>query len=97
MGPGNGSHSSSGDSPLAQGNPGKGSPKEPDSVAPDPKVLKENETDIKHHVERLAELAQQLKKQVEETDSTKVLSLDMLKKTQEIEKLAHQIATLARG
>lgn len=69
----------------------------PDVPAPDPKTLRANESGMKHDIERLAELAQELKKQVESTDSTKVLSLDMLKKTQEIEKLAHQIATLAKG
>jgi hypothetical protein len=69
----------------------------PDPPKADPRTLKLNETDIKRDVEKLAELAQQLKKQVEETDSTKILSLDMIKKTQEIEKLAHQIASLAKG
>jgi len=34
---------------------------------------------------------------VEKTDSTKVLSIQMLRKTQDIEKLAHHIATLAAG
>jgi hypothetical protein len=60
-------------------------------------MLKANETGMRHDIEKLAELAQELKKQVEDTDSTKVLSLDMIRKTQEIEKLAHQIATLAKG
>jgi hypothetical protein len=69
----------------------------PDAPAPDPKTLKANESGMKHDIERLAELAEELKKQVEDTDSTKVLSVEMIKKTQEIEKLAHQIATLAKG
>jgi hypothetical protein len=60
-------------------------------------LLAANQTGIKTNVTRLAELAEELKKQVEETDATKVLSLDLIKKSQEIEKLAHQIATLARG
>lgn len=63
----------------------------------DPKLLKENQSGIKTNVDKLAELAGELKKQVDETDATKVLSLDLIKKSQEIEKLAHQIATLARG
>jgi hypothetical protein len=62
-----------------------------------PKLLTANQTGIKTNVEKLAELAEELKKQVEDTDSTKVLSLDMIKKSQEIEKLAHTIAALARG
>jgi hypothetical protein len=69
----------------------------PNAPTADPKTLRANETGMKHDIERLAELAQELKKQVESTDSTKVLSVDMLKKTQEIEKLAHEIATLAKG
>jgi hypothetical protein len=69
----------------------------PDVPEPDPKLLKTNETGMRHDIIKLAELAQELKKQVEDTDSTKVLSLDLIKKTQEIERLAHQIATLAKG
>jgi hypothetical protein len=69
----------------------------PDPRKPDPRTLKANETTIKHDIEKLAELALQLKKQIEATDSTKILSLDMIKKTQEIERLAHQIATLAKA
>jgi hypothetical protein len=69
----------------------------PPAPKADPKLLKENQTGIKTNVTKLAELAQELKKQVEETDATKVLSLDLIKKSQEIEKLAHQIATLAKG
>jgi hypothetical protein len=77
------------------GHGGKGTV--PNAPAPDPKTLKANETGMKHDIIRLAELAEELKKQVEDTDSTKVLSLDMIRKTQEIEKLAHDIATLAKG
>jgi hypothetical protein len=69
----------------------------PPAPKADPKLLAANQTGIKTNVKRLAELAEELKKQVEETDATKVLSLDLIKKSQEIEKLAHQIATLARG
>jgi hypothetical protein len=69
----------------------------PEAPKPNPKLLKANQTGIKTNVEKLAELAEELKKQVEDTDSTKVLSLDMIKKSQEIEKLAHTIATLAKG
>lgn len=69
----------------------------PEAPKADPKLLKANETGIKRDIDKLAELAQELKKEIDATDSTKVLSIDMIKKTQEIEKLAHQIATLAKG
>ena len=93
------------------GNSGQGDPfpsqggtrHDPSSVdsnvpAPDPKeVLKANDKDIKSNVLRLSELAQQLKQEVEKTDSTSVLSLPMVHKAEEIERLAHHIANLARG
>ncbi len=65
---------------------------------PDPKtVLKANDKDIKQNVEKLATLADELKKEVEATDSASVLSLGMVHKAEEIEKLARKIASLARG
>ncbi|HYL09886.1 MAG TPA: hypothetical protein VEU31_04035 [Candidatus Acidoferrales bacterium] len=60
-------------------------------------LLKENQKNIKRDVERLVELAEELKKEVDKTDSTDVLSLQMVKKAEEIEKLARQIKSLARG
>jgi hypothetical protein len=103
-GPGSGSSSNGGPKPTTSNPPSNPTmPKnDPNGVLPeapkaDPKLLKANETGIKHDIEKLAELAQELKKEIDATDSTKVLSIDMIKKTQEIEKLAHQIATLAKG
>jgi hypothetical protein len=74
----------------------------PDGKPPDaPKTprqdLKADEKDIRKQVGLLAQYAEELKKEVEKTDSTKVLSVQMLRKTQDIEKLAHHIATLAAG
>ena len=60
-------------------------------------VLEENEKDIKTKVEKLFQLASELKEEVEKTDSAKVLSLAMLKKAEEIEKLAKDIKTRAKG
>jgi len=60
-------------------------------------VLEENQKDIKKNVEKLFELASQLKDQVEKTDSTTTLSLAMVKKAEEIEKLARQIKERAKG
>jgi hypothetical protein len=61
------------------------------------KDLKADEMDIRKQVALLAAYADELKKDVEKTDSTKVLSVEMLRKTQDIEKLAHHIAKLAAG
>jgi len=60
-------------------------------------VLEENQKDIKKNVEKLFDLASQLKDQVEKTDSTSVLSLAMVKKADEIERLARQIKERAKG
>jgi len=53
--------------------------------------------DIKKKIEKLFELATDLKEQVEKTDSSKVLSLVLVKKAEEIEKLARDIKTKAKG
>src|SRR5271168_554193 len=73
-----------------------------DSEAPMPKsgakaILEANEKDIKKNVEKLYALASELKTEVEKTDSVQVLSLGLVKKAEEIEKLAHEIKTRARG
>src|ERR1043166_8255815 len=60
-------------------------------------VLEENQKDIKKNVEKLFDLASQLKEQVEKTDSTTTLSLALVKKAEEIEKLARQIKERAKG
>ena len=65
---------------------------------PDPKMmLAANEKEIKKNVEKLYELASELKTEVERTDSVKVLSLSMLKKAEEIERLAKEIKSRAKG
>jgi hypothetical protein len=60
-------------------------------------VLEQNQKDIKKDVERLYELASELKTEVDKTDATAVLSLAMVKKAEEIEKLAKQIKDHAKG
>jgi hypothetical protein len=60
-------------------------------------ILDDNEKDIKKKIERLFELATDLKEQVEKTDSSKVLSLTLVKKAEEIEKLARDIKSKAKG
>jgi len=64
----------------------------------DPKViLTHNQLEIKEDTQKLFALASALKEQVSKTDSATVLSLPLIQKAEEIEKLAKQIKTLARG
>jgi hypothetical protein len=75
-------------------------PKDDDSNQPklDPKlILEANQKEIKKNVERLYDLASELKAEVEKTDSVHVLSVAMLRKTDEIEKLAREIRSRAKG
>ena len=75
-------------------------PKEDDSHMPkiDPKmILEANQKEIKKNVEKLYDLASDLKAEVEKTDSVHVLSIAMLRKTDEIEKLAREIRSRAKG
>jgi len=60
-------------------------------------VLEANQKDIKKSIERLYQLASELKSEVDKTDSVKVLSVPMLKKAEEIEKLAKGIRSRAIG
>jgi hypothetical protein len=69
-----------------------------DSPKIDPKQIQEhNQREIHKDVEKLFTLAEELKAEVEKTDSTSVLSLALVQKAREVEKLAHQIANLAVG
>jgi hypothetical protein len=52
---------------------------------------------MKKKVDRLYELATQLKNEVDKTDSSKVLSLNLVKKAEEIEKLARDIKNRSKG
>jgi len=69
----------------------------PNAKSPTKVLLEENQKDIKKNVEKLFDLASQLKDQVEKTDATAVLSLAMVKKAEEIERLARQIKERAKG
>ena len=60
-------------------------------------LLEANEKDIKKAVEKLYELASDLKTEVEKTDSSKILSLGLIKKAEEIERLAKDIKVRAKG
>jgi len=76
---------------------------EPESSDPAPAksstkaLLEANEKDIKKNIEKLYQLASDLKTEVEKTDSSQILSLALVKKAEEIEKLAHDIKARAKG
>ena len=75
-------------------------PENPDALPAKPPtkaMLESNEKDIKKNIEKLYQLATDLKAEVEKTDSSQVLSLTLLKKAEEIEKLAHDIKSRAKG
>jgi hypothetical protein len=70
----------------------------PDSSSPTAKsVLEQNQKSMKKDIEKLFELVKELKAEVEKTDATAVLSIPLVKKAEEIEKLARQIKEHARG
>ncbi|MGA8143223.1 MAG: hypothetical protein WB987_04965 [Candidatus Acidiferrales bacterium] len=89
-----------------QGGRGTGMPPRPGSL-PDPsaepppfdpkKIQQHNQKVILEDVQKLYKLAGELKDQVEKTDSTSTLSLSMVQKAKEVEKLAKHIANLAVG
>ena len=60
-------------------------------------ILKANQEDIKKDVARLSEVVSELQKNLDESDTKNVLSLDVIHKTEEIEKLAKQIRNLVRA
>jgi len=64
----------------------------------DPKTqLKEDQKDIRHDVDRLLQMVKDLKDESDTTPETDVLSLSMVKKVMDIEKLARQIRDRIRA
>jgi hypothetical protein len=73
---------------------------DPEQDAPkiDPAAVRlQNQKQIQKDVQKLYALAGELKDQVEKADSANVLSLTLVDKAKEIEKLAKQIAILMRS
>jgi hypothetical protein len=60
-------------------------------------MLKANREAITKDVSRMSELVDSLQKQLKETDTTEILSLDLIRKSEEIAKLAKQVRDLVRG
>jgi hypothetical protein len=60
-------------------------------------ILKANRDAIDKDVTRMSELIDALQKQLKESDTTDILSVDVIRKSEEIEKLAHRVRDLVRG
>ena len=69
----------------------------PSLPSPEKLILQANDKDIHKKVERLYQLATELKAEVDKTDSSKVLSMNLVKKAEEIEKLARDIKNRSKG
>jgi hypothetical protein len=59
--------------------------------------MKMNQEQIKQRSARLAEVVGDLRKELEANDTANVLPLSVIRKTEEIERLARQIRSLVRG
>jgi hypothetical protein len=60
-------------------------------------IGKQNQAEVRTGVEKLYVLISELKEQVEKSDANEVLSVAVVKKSQEIEKLAKHVKDLAKG
>ena len=65
--------------------------------SPSKSAMQANDKDIKKSVDKLFQLASELKAEVDKTDSAQVLSLPLVRKAEEIEKLAKEIRLRAKG
>ena len=60
-------------------------------------IMEENEKDVKKKIQKLYDLVTELKAESDKTDSSKVLNLLLVKKAEEIEKLAHDIKSRSKA
>ncbi len=87
--------------PITQIPDASGSTEGRDSSSPsrtDPKAqLKEEQKKLRNDVDRLLQMAKDLKDESDKTPETDVLSLSLVKKAEDIEKLARQIRDRIRS
>jgi hypothetical protein len=74
-----------------------GTSENPLAPSAEKRMLEENQKDIKKKIDKLYDLATELKAEVDKTDSSKVLSLNLVRKAEEIEKLARDIKNRSKG
>ena len=71
---------------------------DPDPTGPDAKAIdKQNQVEIRTDVQKLFALVSELKEQIDKTDANSTLSVSVVKKAQQIEKLAKQIKDRAKS
>ncbi len=84
--------------PYPQGHEKGNASSQDDPGIPNKKVIDpQSQKQIREDIARLYEIASELKGEVERTDANSTLSVSLVKKAQQIEKLAKQIKDLARG
>jgi len=83
--------------PAETQNPAQQEANSPDANAAKRTILLRNEKEFRQGVERLYQLTADLRDEVQKTMTKDVLSLRMVKKTEEIEKLAKALKTKAKG
>lgn len=69
----------------------------PESVANPRAMLRHNQEEIQNDIKKLYSLAEQLKQQVDKTNSAEVLSINLVDKAKQVEDLARQIRDLAKA
>jgi hypothetical protein len=70
----------------------------PEQKSPDKREMdRRNQAEVKADVERLYQLISELREQVQKSDATSTLSISVVKKAHEIEKLAKQVSQRAKG
>lgn len=83
--------------PAQTRNPAEMHPDPQGAAAAKRAALQQNEKDFREGVERLYKLTTELREVVQKTVTTDVLSVQMVKKTEEIEKLAKFLKNKAKG
>lgn len=78
-------------------NPAEAGAANPDAQSAKRAALKQNETEFRVGVDRLYQLAGELKEEVDKTVTTEIFSVPMYKKTAEIEKVAKLLKDKAKG
>jgi hypothetical protein len=70
----------------------------PGPTKPDKRTMdRQNQAEVKADVEKLYQLVSELREQVQKSDATSTLSISVVKKAKEIEKLAKQVRDRAKG
>jgi hypothetical protein len=83
--------------PSAQDDTDKNNPAKLEPQAVKKLQLAQNEKQFREGVERLYQLTGELREELQQTPTAGVLSVRMVKKTEEIEKLAKQLKNKAKG